>query len=90
MAARYLPAEADARVGGDWYDVIVLESGRVAIAIGDVSGHGIRAAALMGQLRNALRAYAFEGYPAVRGRRRGWTASCASSRAGGSRRSPTR
>ena len=63
MAARYLPAEVDARVGGDWYDVIVLEGGRVAIAIGDVSGHGIRAAALMGQLRNALRAYAFEGYP---------------------------
>ncbi len=63
MAARYLPAEADARVGGDWYDVIVLEGGRVAVAIGDVSGHGIRAAALMGQLRNALRAYAFEGYP---------------------------
>ena len=63
MAARYLPAEADSRVGGDWYDVIVLEGGRVAIAIGDVSGHGIRAAALMGQLRNALRAYAFEGYP---------------------------
>jgi PAS domain S-box-containing protein len=62
MAARYLPAEADARVGGDWYDVIVLEEGRVAIAIGDVSGHGIRAAALMGQLRNALRAYAFEGF----------------------------
>jgi len=62
MAARYLPAEVDARVGGDWYDVIVLEGGRVAIAIGDVSGHGIRAAALMGQLRNALRAYAFEGY----------------------------
>ncbi len=63
MAARYLPAEVDSRVGGDWYDVIVLEEGRVAIAIGDVSGHGIRAAALMGQLRNALRAYAFEGYP---------------------------
>jgi PAS domain S-box-containing protein len=63
MAARYLPAETDARVGGDWYDVIVLEEGRVAVAIGDVSGHGIRAAALMGQLRNALRAYAFEGYP---------------------------
>jgi PAS domain S-box-containing protein len=62
MAARYLPAEADSRVGGDWYDVIVLEEGRVAIAIGDVSGHGIRAAALMGQLRNALRAYAFEGF----------------------------
>jgi PAS domain S-box-containing protein len=62
MAARYLPAQADARVGGDWYDVIVLEGGRVAVAIGDVSGHGIRAAALMGQLRNALRAYALEGY----------------------------
>jgi PAS domain S-box-containing protein len=64
MAARYLPAETDSRVGGDWYDVVVLEEeGRVAIAIGDVSGHGIRAAALMGQLRNALRAYAFDGYP---------------------------
>jgi len=63
MAARYLPAETDSRVGGDWYDVILLEEGRVAIAIGDVSGHGIRAAALMGQLRNALRAYAFDGYP---------------------------
>ena len=62
MAARYLPAEADSQVGGDWYDVIALEGGRVAIAIGDVSGHGIRAASLMGQLRNALRAYAFEGY----------------------------
>jgi hypothetical protein len=62
MAARYLPAEADARVGGDWYDVVVLDDGGIAIAIGDVSGHGIRAAALMGQLRNALRAYAFEGY----------------------------
>jgi PAS domain S-box-containing protein len=63
MAARYLPAETDSRVGGDWYDVIVLDDGGIAIAIGDVSGHGIRAAALMGQLRNALRAYAFEGYP---------------------------
>ena len=63
MAARYLPAEADARVGGDWYDLIALEGGSIAVAIGDVSGHGIRAAALMGQLRNALRAYAFEGYP---------------------------
>jgi serine phosphatase RsbU (regulator of sigma subunit)/anti-sigma regulatory factor (Ser/Thr protein kinase) len=62
MAARYLPAETDARVGGDWYDVIVLEDGGIAMAIGDVSGHGIRAAALMGQLRNALRAYALEGY----------------------------
>ena len=61
MAARYLPAEADSRVGGDWYDVIVLDR-HVAIAMGDVSGHGIRAASLMGQLRNALRAYAFEGY----------------------------
>lgn len=66
MAARYLPAEADSRVGGDWYDVVALEGGRVAVAIGDVSGHGIRAASMMGQLRNALRAYAFDGYaPAV-------------------------
>ncbi len=59
VAARYLPARDE--VGGDWYDVIELPRGRLAIAIGDVVGHGIRAAALMGQLRTALRAYAVEG-----------------------------
>jgi PAS domain S-box-containing protein len=61
-AARYLPAGEAAQVGGDWYDVIPLPDGRIGVAIGDVSGHGIRAAALMGQLRGTLRAYALEGH----------------------------
>jgi anti-sigma regulatory factor (Ser/Thr protein kinase)/putative methionine-R-sulfoxide reductase with GAF domain len=60
-AARYLPARDE--VGGDWYDVIPLRGGRVGIAIGDVAGHGVRAAALMAQLRAALRAYALEEHP---------------------------
>jgi serine phosphatase RsbU (regulator of sigma subunit)/anti-sigma regulatory factor (Ser/Thr protein kinase)/putative methionine-R-sulfoxide reductase with GAF domain len=62
IAARYLPAAAETRVGGDWYDVIPLPAGRVGIAIGDVVGHGLPAATLMGALRNALRAYALEGH----------------------------
>lgn len=59
-AVRYLPARDE--VGGDWYDVIELPSGQVGLAIGDVAGHGLRAAALMGQLRTGLRAYALEGH----------------------------
>jgi anti-sigma regulatory factor (Ser/Thr protein kinase)/putative methionine-R-sulfoxide reductase with GAF domain len=59
VAARYLPARDE--VGGDWYDVIELPRGSIGIVIGDVVGHGIGAAALMGQLRTALRAYALEG-----------------------------
>jgi anti-sigma regulatory factor (Ser/Thr protein kinase) len=47
-------------VGGDWYDVIVLPNGQVGLAMGDVVGHDLGAAAVMGQLRNALRAYAVE------------------------------
>jgi PAS domain S-box-containing protein len=58
LAARYLPAGRGAAVGGDWYDALELPDGRVALIVGDVVGHGIRAAAVMGQLRNALRAYA--------------------------------
>jgi serine phosphatase RsbU (regulator of sigma subunit)/anti-sigma regulatory factor (Ser/Thr protein kinase)/DNA-binding response OmpR family regulator len=66
LAARYLPGAAGAEVGGDWYDVIPLSDGRVGIVMGDVVGRGIPAASLMGQLRNALRAYAVEGYePAI-------------------------
>jgi serine phosphatase RsbU (regulator of sigma subunit)/DNA-binding response OmpR family regulator/anti-sigma regulatory factor (Ser/Thr protein kinase) len=57
MAARYQPSERAAQVGGDWYDVIALPDGRVGLAIGDVVGHGIGAATLMGELRTALRAY---------------------------------
>jgi PAS domain S-box-containing protein len=62
VAARYLPGGMGADVGGDWYDVFPLEDGRIGVAIGDVAGHGLRAAALMGQLRNSLRAYAIEGH----------------------------
>jgi anti-sigma regulatory factor (Ser/Thr protein kinase) len=61
VAVRYLPARDE--VGGDWYDVVDLPGGLVGVAIGDVAGHGVRAAALMGQLRTALRAYALDGYP---------------------------
>ena len=60
LAARYVPAGADMAVGGDWYDVVELPSGHVGLAIGDVAGHGPRAASTMGQLRMALRAYALE------------------------------
>ncbi len=62
VAARYLPRSSDVDVGGDWYDVIVMPGGRILLAVGDVVGHGERAAAAMGQLRNALRAYALEGF----------------------------
>ena len=64
VAARYLAARAE--VGGDWYDVIELPRGLLGVAIGDVVGHGIQAAALMGQMRTALRAYAQEGHGAGR------------------------
>jgi PAS domain S-box-containing protein len=63
VAARYVPGGIGSDVGGDWYDVFPLEHGRIGVAIGDVAGHGLRAAALMGQLRNSLRAYAIEGHP---------------------------
>ena len=66
VACRYVPAEPlethgqgiQTQVGGDWYDVIPLAAGRVGIVIGDVEGRGARAAAIMGQLRAALRAFA--------------------------------
>lgn len=58
IAATYQPGGTDAAVGGDWYDVIALGGGRTALVIGDVMGRGVRAAAVMGQLRTAVRAYA--------------------------------
>jgi len=61
MAASYHPAADDADVGGDWYDVLQLGSGLVGVAMGDVVSRGLRAAAFMGELRTALRAYAIEG-----------------------------
>jgi len=57
IAARYLPAGQGAAIGGDWYDALERPDGRVALVVGDVVGHGLRAAAIMGQLRNAFRAY---------------------------------
>ncbi|MFV0128770.1 SpoIIE family protein phosphatase [Streptomyces sp. HMX112] len=62
VAARYVPTGGGLQVGGDWYDMIQLPGGRVALVIGDVQGHDVRAAGLMGQLRIALRAYASEGH----------------------------
>ncbi|MGW1614641.1 SpoIIE family protein phosphatase [Streptomyces sp. NPDC002285] len=57
-AARYLPAGEAMDVGGDWYDVLPLSSGRVALVIGDVMGHGLTEAATMGRLRTAVRTLA--------------------------------
>ncbi|WP_112467007.1 SpoIIE family protein phosphatase [Streptomyces triticisoli] len=74
VAARYVPTGGGLQIGGDWYDMIPLPggtsrsgtksgSGRFALVMGDVQGHDVRAAGLMGQLRIALRAYASEGHP---------------------------
>ncbi|WP_445524692.1 SpoIIE family protein phosphatase [Streptomyces cyslabdanicus] len=73
VAARYVPTGGGLQIGGDWYDMIPLPgaasrsrtssgSGRFALVMGDVQGHDVRAAGLMGQLRVALRAYACEGH----------------------------
>ncbi|MET8044181.1 SpoIIE family protein phosphatase [Micromonospora sp. NPDC005215] len=62
LASRYLPGTADVEVGGDWYDAFIVEDGDLVLVIGDVVGKGVQAAAAMGQLRNALRAYLLEGY----------------------------
>ena len=61
MAARYLPGTEGLKVGGDWYDVIPLPDGTVALAIGDVVGHGVRAAATMGRFRTALELCLLDG-----------------------------
>ncbi|MFS8478764.1 MAG: SpoIIE family protein phosphatase [Micromonosporaceae bacterium] len=63
LAARYQPGGRGTSVGGDWYDAFPLPDGRLALAIGDVMGRGVRAAAIMGQLRAALRGYALENLP---------------------------
>jgi PAS domain S-box-containing protein len=60
VAAAYRPAEVDVDVGGDWYDAFETTDGRIVVVVGDVAGHGVEAASLMGRVRNALRAYAFE------------------------------
>jgi serine phosphatase RsbU (regulator of sigma subunit)/anti-sigma regulatory factor (Ser/Thr protein kinase) len=61
VAARYLPAASATSLGGDWYDLFPIGGGRFGIAVGDVVGRGLPAAALMAQLRTTLRAYAFDG-----------------------------
>jgi serine phosphatase RsbU (regulator of sigma subunit)/anti-sigma regulatory factor (Ser/Thr protein kinase) len=60
LAARYVPGTAGMEIGGDWYDAIPLDNGRLGLAVGDVVGKGVRAASTMGQLRIALRAFALE------------------------------
>jgi hypothetical protein len=62
LAGCYLPGTDGLEVGGDWYDAIPLPDGSVTVVIGDVVGKGVAAAAQMGQLRNALRAYVLEGF----------------------------
>jgi serine phosphatase RsbU (regulator of sigma subunit) len=57
MAARYIPGH-DLGIGGDWYDVFKLPSNWLGVVIGDVSGHGLNSAVVMGRVRSALRAYA--------------------------------
>ncbi len=63
VAVRYLPGAEGVDVGGDFYDVIPLPSGRIGLVVGDVMGRGVRAAAVMGQLRAAVRSYSLEGHP---------------------------
>ncbi|MER7897719.1 SpoIIE family protein phosphatase [Streptomyces sp. NPDC096046] len=58
LAYRYLPAGSGDEIGGDWFDVIALSGGRVALVVGDVVGHGVRASATMGRLRTAVRTLA--------------------------------
>ncbi|MGP3919345.1 SpoIIE family protein phosphatase [Nonomuraea sp. 10N515B] len=63
VASRYLPSDVHEGVGGDWFDAIPLRDGRVALVVGDVTGHGINAAATMGRLRTAVRTLAYMGLP---------------------------
>jgi serine phosphatase RsbU (regulator of sigma subunit) len=62
LAAGYHPAGSTTEVGGDWYDAFLVgDDGALAVVVGDAAGHGLEAAALMGQVRTGLRAYAFQG-----------------------------
>jgi CheY-like chemotaxis protein len=62
LARRYEPASAHTEIGGDFYELTVID-GRLLMAIGDVAGHSLHAATVMAELRHALRAYAVEGHP---------------------------
>lgn len=63
VAVRYAAGDAAVEVGGDWYDVVPLPGGSVGLVMGDVEGHDVQAAACMGLVRSAVRAYAAEGHP---------------------------
>jgi len=65
LSAKYLPAGTAVRIGGDWYDVFSLPSGKVALVIGDVVGRGVVAATVMAEIRTSLRAFLLEGHPLV-------------------------
>ncbi|WNB86239.1 PAS domain-containing protein [Cellulomonas sp. ATA003] len=73
LRARYVPAARDEKVGGDWYDALLLPSGATALVIGDVTGHDIGAAAAMGQVRTILRALAWEHGTSPPRSSPGWT-----------------
>lgn len=62
LYTHYSPAALQSQVGGDWYDVVPVNGDQVALVVGDVAGHGIRAATVMGQIRTGLRAYLLEGH----------------------------
>ncbi len=63
IEARYLPGARGVDIGGDWYDVVPVADGRFIFKVGDVSGRGVKAAAVMASLHFAGRAYALEGHP---------------------------
>jgi PAS domain S-box-containing protein len=65
LAAHIAVGGGGTRVGGDWYDAIALPGGRLGVVVGDVAGHGVDAAARMGELRSVARAYALEGHGPV-------------------------
>ena len=62
LAAGYRAASEGSQVGGDWYDAFELQSGRLALVVGDAAGHGLQAAAMMAQMRNVLRAHLFDSF----------------------------
>jgi serine phosphatase RsbU (regulator of sigma subunit) len=64
MAARYVPASHNVEIGGDFYEVAAID-GQLLVAVGDVVGHSIQAATVMGEIRHALRAYTIEGHDTV-------------------------
>jgi serine phosphatase RsbU (regulator of sigma subunit) len=65
LGARYMPAETRYGIGGDWYDAVLLSGGRILLIVGDVAGHGLKAAITMGQIRSAARALAPTRGPAA-------------------------